>query len=121
MTRLKYNWGIDSIIAISESIKAQLQANGVAPARISTIYEGLDLEGSEPRRAPIAKAPGEPLLLGTVAHLSLEKGLTYLIEAAALIPEVQSRMRFIIVGDGKCRKELEDQVRARNLAAVLPV
>jgi glycosyltransferase involved in cell wall biosynthesis len=116
MTRLKYNWGIDSIIAISESIKAQLQADGVAPARISTIYEGLDLEGCEPRRTPIAKEPGEPLLLGTVAHLSLEKGLTYLIEAAALIPEVQSRMRFVIVGDGRCRKELEGQVRARNLA-----
>jgi len=115
LTRVKYNWGIDSIIAISASIRAQLQADGVAPARISTIYEGLDLEAGEPRRNPVAKAPGEPLRLGTVAHLSPEKGLTYLIEAAALIPEVRSSMRFIIVGDGRCRKGLEDLVRARNL------
>ena len=115
MTRLKYNWGIHCIIAISESIKAQLKADGVEPARISTVYEGLDLEGCEPRRSPITRAPGEPLLMGTVAHLSAEKGLTYLIQAAALIPEVHSKMRFVVVGDGRCRKELEDLVRARKL------
>ena len=43
LTRLKYNWGIDCIVAISESIRSQLQAGGVKPSRIRTVYEGMDV------------------------------------------------------------------------------
>jgi glycosyltransferase involved in cell wall biosynthesis len=56
-------------------------------------------------------------VIGTVAHLSPEKGLYYLVEAAALIPDVHSRMRFVLVGDGECREALESQVRDRGLEA----
>src|SRR5439155_3312577 len=43
MTRLKYNWGIDCIVAISDSIRRQLEKGGVPPWRIRMVYEGLDL------------------------------------------------------------------------------
>ncbi len=115
ITRLKYNWGIDCIVTVSESIRLQLRADGVPGSRIHTIYEGMDLSPFPKRESPRLKNPGEPTVVGTVAHFSPEKGLTYLVEAAALIPEVRSRMRFVLVGDGACRRDLERQVRERGL------
>lgn len=115
VTRLKYNWGIDCIVTVSESIRQQLQADGVPGARIRTIYEGLDLTPFPKRESANPKRPGEPTVIGTLAHFSPEKGLCHLVEAAGLIPDVHTRMRFILVGDGICRRDLEHQVRDRGL------
>ncbi len=115
VTKLKYNWGIDCIVAISESIKYQLRSGGVPTGKIRTIYEGMDLSVYPRRDRPAHHDPREPVVIGTVAHLSPEKGLSYLIQAAEIIPDVRSRMRFVIVGEGECRRELEEEVRARGL------
>ncbi len=115
LARIKYTWGIDCIIAISESIRHQLEAAGIPQSRIRTIYEGMDLTPYPKRTSSAVRIAGKPAIVGTVAHLSPEKGLQYLIEAAALIPDVANRIRFVIVGDGKCRLPLEQQVRKRNL------
>ncbi len=115
LTRLKYNWGIDCIVAISESIRFQLQAGGIPAAKIRTIYEGMDLANHPRRERPSTPETAAPVVVGTVAHLSPEKGLTFLVKAAEMIPEVRSRMRFVIVGDGECRKELEEEVHVRHL------
>jgi len=115
VTRLKYRWHIDCIVAISESIRHQLVTDGVPFSRIRLIYEGIDLEPYPEARTRSAGRPGRPTVLGTVAHLSPEKGQIHLVEAAALIPDVCSRMRFIIVGDGACRQQLEDGVQTRGL------
>jgi len=115
LTRLKYTWGIDCIVAISKSIRYQLRIGGVPASRIRTIYEGMDLTLYPKPETPKLRRPGEPIVVGTVAHLSHEKGLTHLVKAAATIPNVHSRLRFLIVGDGECREELEDEVRKRGL------
>jgi glycosyltransferase involved in cell wall biosynthesis len=115
ITRLKYTWGIDCIVAISESIGSQLKAGGIPVSRIHTIYEGIDLTPYPRNRPTISRRPGDPKVVGTVAHLSPEKGLFYLIEAAALIPNIQAGIRIVIVGDGECRNSLEEQVRRLGL------
>ncbi len=117
-SRLKYTWGIDSVIAISESIHLQLQMCGISASRIHTIYEGMDLPLYPKRIQPKQRNPGEPAIIGTVAHLSPEKGLSYLIEAASLIPGVRDRMRFVIVGDGKCLQELRELAQSKGLMDV---
>ena len=116
LTRLKYSFGIDCIVAISGSIKLQLLACGIPPSRIRTVYEGMDLS-LYPRRTPTrARSLDERMIVGTVAHLSPEKGLKHLIEAASMIPNVQMRLRFVIVGEGECLKELEDLVQSKGLS-----
>ncbi len=115
VSRLKYSWGIDCIVTVSESIRQQLQADGVPGPRIRTIYEGMDLTPFPRREAPNPRRAGEPMVVGTVAHFSPEKGLRHLVDAAALIPNVHARMRFVLVGDGDCRPELENQVRVLGL------
>lgn len=114
LTRMKYRLGIDCIVAISESIRSQLLARGIPPGLIRIIYEGMDLGHYPKRDSPVVR-PGEAVVIGTIAHLSSEKGINHLIEAAALIPDVSSRMRFVVVGEGSLRHELEQQVRTANL------
>ena len=115
ITRLKYNWGIDCIVAISDSIRRQLEKGGVPPWRIRMVYEGLDLRDYPRKDLRQKHAFQQPVVIGTVAHLSREKGHCHLVEAAASIPDVQRRMRFVLVGEGDCRRALENQVRERGL------
>jgi glycosyltransferase involved in cell wall biosynthesis len=117
-TRFKYTWGIGCIVAISESIRLQLQICGIPAARIQTIYEGLDLSLYPRRNTAEMLASEKPAVVGTVAHLSPEKGLKYLIEAASMIPEIEGKARFVIVGDGVCRQELQEMAERRRLGTV---
>lgn len=114
-THLKYTWGIDCVVAISESIRSQLQRCGVPATKIRKIYEGMDLALYPRRDFSRIRPSAMPVVIGTIAHLSREKGLNYLVEAAALIPDVHKRLRFVIVGDGACRPELEKLVRKKGL------
>ncbi len=115
ITHLKYTWGIDCIVGISKSICSQLRAGGISSSRIRTIYEGIDLSPYPPGRPPVERRAGDPQTVGTLAHLSPEKGLSYLVDAAAMIPGIPERARFVIVGEGRCRNELESRVRANRL------
>jgi glycosyltransferase involved in cell wall biosynthesis len=117
-TLMKYTWGADCIVAISESIRMQLQLCGIPSSKIRTIYEGMDLSLYPRRTQARPRQPEEPAVVGTVAHLSPEKGLHYLVEAASMIPGVREKMRFLIVGHGQCRQELEDLVRQKGLQGV---
>jgi glycosyltransferase involved in cell wall biosynthesis len=118
LTRFKYTWGIDCIVAISESIRVQLKISGIPASKIRTIYEGIDLS-LYPKYADGKKLrAGMPMVVGTIAHLSSEKGIQYLIEAASLIPGVHRRLRFVVVGEGDCLQELEALVQEKGLKDV---
>jgi glycosyltransferase involved in cell wall biosynthesis len=112
-SRLKYTWGTDGIITISNAIRNRLKNAGVPASKISTIYEGIDLS-LYPKIIRTHK-PGEPLVVGVVSHLTPEKGVRYLIEAAALIPEANKKFRFVIVGEGSCLPQLQELVREKKL------
>jgi glycosyltransferase involved in cell wall biosynthesis len=118
ITRFKYTWGIDCIIAISESIRLQLASDGINASRIRTIYEGIDPSLYPSQTDRKIRRPRDPIVVGTVANLSREKGLHYLIEAARLIPNVHERLQFIIVGEGECLQELRELVREKRLENV---
>jgi len=118
LTRFKYTWGIDCIVAISESIRLQLEVSGIPSSKIKTIYEGMDLSLYPKRTDRKKPLPGKPTVVGTVAHLSPEKGIHYLIEAASLIPDVHKKLRFVVVGDGNCRPEIEALTKKRGLGDI---
>jgi len=115
LSRLKYTWRIDRVIAISHSIKSQLEADGVPQSLIDVVYEGIDPAQYPLRPRAAAPPEGAPFTVGTVAALSREKGLDHLIEAASLIPNADGRIRYVIAGEGECREELERQARARGV------
>jgi glycosyltransferase involved in cell wall biosynthesis len=117
-THFKYTWKIDCIVAISESIRSQLQLDGLPASIIRTIYEGMDLSFYPPNPCRKPRCPGEPAIVGTVAHLSHEKGLNFLIEAASRIPNAKEKLRFVIVGNGDCLPELKALAQAKGLSDI---
>jgi glycosyltransferase involved in cell wall biosynthesis/ribosomal protein S18 acetylase RimI-like enzyme len=57
----------------------------------------------------------DDLLVLTPTRLALDKGVQYLIEAAALLPRGERRYRLVIAGDGPARPYLERLARDRGV------
>jgi glycosyltransferase involved in cell wall biosynthesis len=62
--------------------------------------------------APAANGP----VVGNVARLAPQKGQRVLLEAAPLVLRRHPEMRFVLVGDGELRAELELQARRLGIA-----
>jgi glycosyltransferase involved in cell wall biosynthesis len=89
------------VVANSAAAAEQLIREGVPPARVARIDNGLDLERFEPALPP------HPPVVTTVAHLRPGKGHDVLLAAAARVVERRPDVRFRIVGDGVRREALE--------------
>jgi glycosyltransferase involved in cell wall biosynthesis len=115
----------DALVAVSEAVKSDLVALGVAPdAKIRVIPLGLDLEslagplprGSLRREADVSdRAP----LVGIVGRLAPIKDVGTFLRAAlggrAAMPEA----RFAVVGDGEERARLEEESARQGLGGAV--
>lgn len=112
------------IITVSDDLRRELIEQGRVPAElVITIYNGLKFEGGfaaagADLRAELGLSP-ETLLVGTVARLAPQKGIPVLIKAAARLAHRRA-VRFVVVGDGPLRQELELQARASGAPVVFP-
>ncbi|MBD3393917.1 MAG: glycosyltransferase [Chitinivibrionales bacterium] len=111
----------DRFIAISETIRANLLADGIPNAAITRIYSGIDVASAAGRRDRIdARAElgltGTGLVAGTVAAMTPEKDHPTLLRAARIVLGAHPGTRFVLIGDGPCRGALERQARALGIA-----
>jgi glycosyltransferase involved in cell wall biosynthesis len=118
LSRRKYR-GCDRVIAVSRAITAVLTAGGIESDRIRLVYEGVadrapQAGGTEALRA-LGVPEGSPVV-GNVAALTGHKDHATLIEAAGLVLRARAETRFVIVGEGPLRAELEARVREGGLA-----
>ena len=98
------------VVANSPAAGEMLRQEGLAPASIAVIPNGIDLE------AYTGRTPSSDVRrIMTVANLRPEKEHETLIASAAALVRWNSRLRFQIVGDGPRRRELQDLVAARGL------
>ena len=117
--RLKYWYGVDRIIAVSEAIRRSLLAQGLPAGRVVTVHSGIDAARfaagrREPARTDLLRAGGFPtdaILIGTVGHLAAHKGIGRFLEAAAFAFRSLPSARFVIVGEGREEAALRDQAR----------
>ncbi len=97
------------LVAVGKVQRAQLQAMyGFRDDRIDMVWNGVtpaSPKHDESFRARV-DAVGR-LLIGTVATLSQQKGLRDLIAVAARLRQHRDRIRFVVVGEGRLRAELE--------------
>src|SRR5450631_238087 len=110
---------VDCFIAASDAIRRILLADGVAPDRIVTVHEGIDVEHvvAVPR-VNVHEAfwlPHQAPVVGNVAALVAHKGQRYLIDAAHLVVREVPDARFLILGEGELREHLQHQVREHHL------
>lgn len=111
---------IDHVITISPQVIPLMKA--VMPAeRCTAIYSAPDPErfaiGDQRAAARAELGIGEDeFVVGKVARLAPEKGHRYLVEAAATLLKSHPRMRFVFVGTGRSRPELEEQIARLGIA-----
>lgn len=99
-------------VTVSESNRRHLTelANGSGD-KIVRLYNGIDLERFEPRRA---RSP-QPFTILSVARLVEKKGLHVLIEACRLLRERGAGFRCWIVGKGAERVRLQALIQRHGL------
>lgn len=104
----------DRIITLSPALKEDLARMRIAPAeKIDVIPLGMDLESlaasatrREELRRELGVTPGEPLV-GIVGRLVPIKNHRLFLEAARSMVDSGTNARFLVVGDGELRGELE--------------
>lgn len=108
--KLKYK-GVDKVIAVSEEVRNDLIRSGIHPEAVVVIHSSIDIG----RYKAAGEEPSHPVV-GIVAHLAEHKGHIYFLEAAKKVSTVIPDARFLIVGDGEKREELEKYARNLDIA-----
>src|SRR5206468_2053464 len=117
-SRWKYRQ-VDCFIAASEAIRQMPIADGVPADRTVTVHEGIDVEHAI--AAPAVNVheafwlPHGAPVVGNVAALVPHKGQRHLIDAAHLVVQQVPDARFVILGEGELREQLERQIRDHHL------
>jgi len=91
-----------------------LAAEGLSPARVRVIENGVDVDRFAASRPPDTGA--SVVRVGAVANLRPVKNIDGLIRVAANICRNDERVRFEVAGDGADRPNLEHQIRDAGLA-----
>ncbi|UCE40475.1 MAG: glycosyltransferase family 4 protein, partial [Candidatus Aminicenantes bacterium] len=113
---LKYTKDIDAIMTISESVKNVFVESGFDAERIHVIPDGIDFTQYEDKaskdylRQELSFAPDD-FLVGIVVPLSDDKGHKYLIQVFQRLREHTSKIKVIIIGEGRLQLELNKQVK----------
>ncbi len=111
---------IDRVVAVSEDIRQRvIRERKLIPEKVMTIHYGVDLEKFAPEDQSLIRSDigvsDDHLVLGTVARFDHPKGHKYLIDAAPTIVQQFPNVRFILVGDGPLRQEIEQQIQQLGL------
>jgi len=113
----------DRFISVCDAMSEQYINAGIATReKFVTIYSGMDVEPfrSPPRpRETVRRELGfEPqqIVIGKVARLFPLKGHEYVIAAAASVVARNPNVRFLFVGDGILREQLETQIARGGLS-----
>jgi len=99
--RLKYGWGIDAFIAISDAVRNAMVNAGVAADRIQVVYSGVPAaQIRQPRDWRKERSwPVDAVVCGIVGAMTREKGLDSLgAIASRLPPDVRARIRLVLLG-----------------------
>lgn len=110
------------MISVADAMTELMVDARVAPRdRFTTIYSGMDVEPflhSATTRESVRKLLGlkpDHVVIGKIARLFHLKGHEYLFEAADSLIERNPQVRFLLVGDGLLRADMEQTLRRRKL------
>ncbi len=112
------------IVTLTEIGKKEHINFGIAEEKkFRVVPSGIDIEEFSKRdqnklnrlRKELGLSP-ENRVVGTVARLVPVKGHSYFIDAAERVANEVPQARFMIIGDGALRADLEELVRKKNLA-----
>lgn len=103
----------DATIAVSAYTRDMALAAGATAERVHVIPPGVDLPS-----APSAGRDGRPTLLTVASFISRRKGHDVILDALPAIRQAVPDVRWVAIGDGPLRAEMEAKARAGGLDGV---
>jgi glycosyltransferase involved in cell wall biosynthesis len=103
----------DCVLVNAEAIRDKLVEQGYGPGKIIVIRNGITLAkfGKRQRNSLLREELAMPLdapLVVVCSRLNRMKGIQYFLDAANILAGRFPEVRFLVVGDGENRKELEE-------------
>ena len=112
----------DGIVCVADAMRSQALNAGVgSPEQYQVIYSGMDVEPyrlGENVRCALRRRLGfssSDIVVTKIARLFELKGHRYVLEAAPGVIEACPSVKFLFVGDGVLREELEEKTKALGL------
>lgn len=113
---------VDRYVTVSADLNRWLRSEiGVREARLTTIYNGVDVQrfapGGERHAAlPLGFAADDTIVIGTIGRLDPLKNQIALVEAFLRVlaerPALRARLRLALIGDGPERGRIESMLGA---------
>lgn len=113
-------------IAVSEKTREQIAKLPFLASRIRVIHNGIETTEMRERHNALSEIFGSelerlleenPIMIGTIAELHKNKGLSYAIEGIAQLKKQSiTPFRYVIIGEGEERTLLEALIRQFDLA-----
>jgi glycosyltransferase involved in cell wall biosynthesis len=111
-----------ALISVADAMTDLMVQAKVAPLdKFTTIYSGMDVEPflhADEHRERVRRELGfahEHVVVGKIARLFHLKGHADVIRAAVAVVKAQPNVRFLFVGDGILRDQLQSQIDAAGL------
>jgi len=96
---------VDKVIAVSAAVKGYLIAEKKIPTRkVEVIRNGVDTERFKPFESTNGK---KEFCIGVIGRLEPQKGHKYFLEAVSMLDGKFDNTKFLIVGEGSLREELQ--------------
>ena len=107
------------VVSVAEFSKRYLVTRGVDAGKVRVIHNGLDnLESRFEARSRLRNEwnvhPCD-CLIGVASRLDPVKGVSYLVDAFAVLAPRFPKLKLVIIGTGACENEIKNQVRERRL------
>lgn len=121
LNRVTFSWQ-GCAIAVSQEVAASISTNISSRLPVHVVTNGVDLSlyfkdkrVRDESRATHGIEEG-CLVIGLVAVFRVQKRLRLWLETAAAVKPKLHRVKFMLVGDGPCRQEVEDTIRSLSLS-----
>ena len=103
-----------AVITNTQAVAELMTSEGISPSKIRIVPNFLDEDAFCPPDRAVTDGlraecgiPTDARVIGIVAQLRVEKDHVTLLRAAARVVESHSDAHFLLIGEGKCRAELE--------------
>jgi len=114
---------VDKFIVVSEALrKTLIEGHKIPPEKVVRIYNGIELDKYDPELYSREKVRRELRigsdvpLVGAIGRLVWQKGFPFFIRSASYVLRAIPNAKFLLVGDGPLRSELEDMIEELGLA-----
>jgi glycosyltransferase involved in cell wall biosynthesis len=112
------------IVTVGDGYKEQLIAKGVAADKVTVITNGVDRDMFRPREPDMELKQkfglGDAFVCSYIGTIGMACGLDVVLRAARILKNSgRNDIRFLLVGDGAVREDLENRARAEELNHVV--